>query len=298
MTVTRNDIINAVPKFNNPKRNWSGMCEAAAYNLTNVLTPGYVRSFPTATAARQASKIEGSGFGPGQNWVWMSGVWGTENGRRVDFGHVAYHIGNNVLFMASSSVDTIPGYTALGFIDGNAYMRRFSNQKLEGWSWDHGGSIIPSEEDDMFSDSDRALLRSLGDRISSLEQFQRDVLKRDHDNIGEHITNTSNKLRNDLSGIVTREGRGARVYENTDTGQVVVISSLGTWWRDLTGTNVEAEITELVKDGWVQNYADRKRHDDSRFKYAMRNANRTLAFTTPIPNSLTGEQAVETTEVN
>lgn len=143
---TRQQIIDAAPRFLNPQRNWSGKCEAAAWNLTNVLTPGAVRSFSDATSARKASRIEGPGLGPGGNWVWMSGVWGTENGRRVDWGHVAYHVGGGLLFMASSSVtDRIPGMTALGFIDGQAYLRRFSGQKLEGWSYDHGGSIIPGD---------------------------------------------------------------------------------------------------------------------------------------------------------
>lgn len=143
---TRQQIIDAAPRFLNPRRNWSGKCEAAAWNLTNVLTPGDVRSFSDATSARKASRIQGPGLGPGGNWVWMSGVWGTENGRRVDWGHVAYHVGGGLLFMASSSVtDRIPGMTALGFIDGQAYLRRFSGQTLEGWSYDHGGSIIPGD---------------------------------------------------------------------------------------------------------------------------------------------------------
>ncbi|QHF24093.1 hypothetical protein GTU73_08770 [Rathayibacter sp. VKM Ac-2804] len=143
---TRQHIIAVAPSFLNARRNWSGKCEAAAWNLTNVLTPGYVRSFPHATSARKASRIQGPGLGPGGNWVWMSGVWGTEDGHRVDWGHVAYHVGGGLLFMASSSVtDRIPGMTALGFIDGQAYLRRFPGQKLEGWSYDHGGSIIPGD---------------------------------------------------------------------------------------------------------------------------------------------------------
>lgn len=143
--VSRAKIVNVSPTFLNPKRNWSGKCEAAAFNLTNVLTPGYVRSFENATAARRASKIEGPGFGPGGNWVWMSGVI---NSRGVDDGHVAYHVPDipNLLFMASASVtDRIAGMTNLGFIDGPTYMRRFPNQKLVGWSYDHGGSIIPGD---------------------------------------------------------------------------------------------------------------------------------------------------------
>lgn len=142
--LTEPEIVAAAPSFLNPKRNWSGKCEAAAFNLTDRFTPGIaVRSFPSATAARKASKIEGPGFGPPGSWVWMSGVWVKENGVVYDAGHVAYHLGNNLLFMASSSVRGIPGFTALGFIDGHAYLRRFPNQKLEGWSRDHGGTVIP-----------------------------------------------------------------------------------------------------------------------------------------------------------
>jgi hypothetical protein len=192
---TRQQIIDAAPRFLNPRRNWSGKCEAAAWNLTNVLTPGAVRSFSDATSARKASKIEGPGLGPGGNWVWMSGVWGTENGRRVDWGHVAYHVGGGLLFMASSSVtDRIPGMTALGFIDGQAYLRRFSGQKLEGWSYDHGGSTIPgdgpivvpaphidrdTEEDDMPSAkevADAIFTGLLSDEPGSLGKRARDKL--------------------------------------------------------------------------------------------------------------------------
>ena len=141
---SRTDIIRKAPTFRNPGRNWSGLCEAAQFNLCDVFSPGPVRSFPDATTARKASKIEGPGLGPGGNFVWMSGVWSAD--RRTDYGHVAYHVGGGLLFMASSSVtDRIPGMTALGFIDGQAYLRRFSGQKLEGWSYDHGGTVLPGD---------------------------------------------------------------------------------------------------------------------------------------------------------
>ena len=135
--VTEKEIIAAVPRFNNPKRNWSGLCEAAIWNLFNVLgTSG--PSSASATVARKRSKIEGPGFGPGDNVVWWSGVWGYENGKQVDFGHVAYHLGNGWGFMASSQVTSkIDGFTNIGFVDLARYEKRFPNMKREGWSYDH-----------------------------------------------------------------------------------------------------------------------------------------------------------------
>lgn len=140
--VTEAQIRAAVPRFSRPTRNWSGLCEAAIWNLFDVLGPGGPSS-PSATVARKRSKLEGAGWGPGDNVVWWSGVWGYENGKQVDFGHVAYHLGDGWAFMASSQVTSVVDpFINIGFVDLKRYEKRFPNMRLEGWSYDHAGATL------------------------------------------------------------------------------------------------------------------------------------------------------------
>lgn len=300
------EISEGAKAFRDPKRYWGGQCEAAMNNLCKVFGDSPPRSFDDATLARRASKIEGSGIGPGQNFVWMSNVWGPHpvTGKNTDFGHTAYHIAGGLGFMASAAVDPITGFRALGFIDLYAYLRRFPNQKLEGWSWDHGGTkIIDPEEFDMLSPEDRKLLTEARDEARGLSQRLDRIdfgdLNRDHDNIGAHITSEANRIRDDLATIAQREGAGSRaIYcdpEKGGDGRLVVISEEGPWWRDFTHANDPwAEVEQLASRGWCQPVKNAHRLNTQEFEYHMRNANTTFLKDTEFPAYLMGQTEKET----
>ncbi|MWV50055.1 hypothetical protein GRS96_12325 [Rathayibacter sp. VKM Ac-2803] len=117
----------------------------------------------------------------------------------------------------------------------------------------------PIEEDDMFTDEDRALLRTM---------------KQDHDNIGDRLNTLEDNLRallRNVIDIIAREGRGpgvARVYEDVERGEVS-IGVFGQFWYTL-GAGVDAQLTIALfaADGFVQNWADRKAYPTLRYNFA------------------------------
>lgn len=96
-----------------------------------------------------------------------------------------------------------------------------------------------------------------------------------------------------LVGIITREGRDARAYQNSDTGEVF-IADPGVFFVSLAGQeNPEASVNLYAADGWVQDWKDRKVYPTERFEFVKRQYLRTVAGTQPLPPVQSQEGATQ-----
>jgi hypothetical protein len=168
------------------------------------------------------------------------------------------------------------------------------------WIVKRGNEILDNKEEDidMLSDSDRQLLTEARDEARGLSQRLDRIdfgdLNRDHDNIGAHITNQSDRVIAAVNKVTQREGTGSRSIfcdpEKGGDGRLVVISEDGPWARDFSYANDPwAEVEQLASRGWCQPTENAHRLNVEEFEYHIRNANRTFLSASPLPGTLTGE---------
>lgn len=152
--------------------------------------------------------------------------------------------------------------------------------------------LTESDEIDMLSNEDKQLIREARDEARGLSQ-RLDGRAADLDQLGKLDgleSRLGSKIEDQgktLTAIIKREGHSARAYENTDTGEVMVISDEGPWINVLVGDpNPRGYVDNLNADGWCQSWDDRKRYTTDRYEFVKRQYQRMAKGVGPIPEAV------------